>query len=82
MNSSNVFTINAAANPEITKYSWTKKGEREIPEIRDQRISSSGPNLYFNKVREEDAGTYTVVVENRIGKSRKNIRVNVEYPPR
>ena len=82
VNSSNVFTINAKANPDITKYSWTKKGGREISMSSDQRISASGANLYLNHITEEDGGTYVVTAENSIGKSRKSFRVNVEYPPR
>ena len=82
MNSSNVFNINTAANPEITKFSWTKKGERTIPENSDQRIHFSGPKLFLNELQEEDAGTYTVMAENKVGKTRKNFRINVEHPPR
>ena len=82
MNSSNVFTVNAQATPDITKYSWAKKGGREISMSSDQRISASGANLYLNHITEEDGGTYIVTAENSIGKSRKSFRVNVEYPPR
>ena len=82
MNSSNVFTINAKGNPDITKYSWTKQGGRDIASDTGARISASGPNLYMNNIREEDAGSYVVTAENNIGKSRRSFRVNVEYPPR
>ena len=81
VNSSNVFTINAEANPAITKYSWTKKGGRDLP-TSGQRLTASGPNLYMNNIRREDAGVYTVLADNKIGKSKKSFRVNVEYPPR
>lgn len=84
MNSSNVFTINAKANPGITKYSWTKKGGREIPTKPGpgKRLSATGPNLVMNNIRVEDGGVYTVTAENNIGKSKKSFLVNVEYPPR
>lgn len=84
MNSSNVFTINAKANPGITKYSWTKKGGREIPTKPGpgKRMTASGPNLFMNNIKREDGGVYTVTAENIIGKTKKSFRVNVEYPPR
>ena len=53
MNSSNNFTINAKGNPDITKYSWTKQGGREISMSLDQRISASGPSLHINNIRED-----------------------------
>ena len=84
MNSSNVFTINAEANPAITKFSWTKKGGREI-QIKPgpgQRLSATGPNLYINNIKREDGGVFTVTAVNTIGISKTSFRVNVEYPPR
>ena len=86
MNSSDVLKITARANPAITKYTWTKKGGRELPPssaaAADQRISASGPSLFINNVREADGGTYTLTAENPIGRTRKSFRVNIEYPPR
>lgn len=86
VNSSRIFNINAKGNPEILKYSWIKKGGTEIPSLNNsplQRgIAASGHSLHLNKIQVEDTGTYIVRVENSIGKSRKSIKVNVEYPPR
>ena len=86
VNKSKIFNINAKGNPEILKYSWIKKGGTEIPSLNNsplQRgIAASGHSLHLNNIQVEDSGTYIVRVENSIGKSRKSIKVNVEYPPR
>ena len=89
VNSSRIFKINAKGNPEILKYSWIKKGGMEIPSLnnsplqsRGLSISATGPSLHLNNIQVEDSGTYIVRAENSIGKSRKSIKVNVEYPPR
>ena len=80
-----MFTINAEAVPAITSFSWTRKGGRDIPETSEapgQRVTASGAALYMNNILEEDGGIYIVTAENKIGRSRKSFRVNVEFPPR
>ena len=62
-----------------------RKGGRDIPETSEapaQRVTASGAALYMNNIMEEDGGIYIVTAENKIGRSRKSFRVNVEFPPR
>ena len=86
VNSSRIVKINAKGNPDILKYSWTRKDGREIPSLSNsplqRAVTASGPSLHLNNIQVEDSGTYIVRAQNRIGKSTTSIKVNVEYPPR
>ncbi|KAK3592726.1 hypothetical protein CHS0354_007728 [Potamilus streckersoni] len=63
------------------KIEWTKNGEPFATTGLRHRMLVSG-TLEFTSVRIEDSGNYTCTATNEAGKASRNIRLNVQVPPR
>merc|ERR1719264_2145293 len=85
-NSSRLLRLPATANPQISDFSWLRKGGGPVASLEERALKrgvvADGDTLHLREVREGDAGTYVLRAENSLGSARRSVRVIVLHPPR
>ncbi|KAK7149534.1 hypothetical protein R3I94_008996 [Phoxinus phoxinus] len=74
--SSVTLTCSSDANPAVLNYTWSRKSERELKQLR------TGDTLTFNKTDPTQRGWYHCTAQNKHGCQESSVMLDIQYPPK